>query len=93
MQSLPSPALSTTPAVSTGRQQSESFATRDLNIPYEEERHDLTGYTDADGASHEHCHAISGYAVLLGGGTISWQSRKQDIVTLSTAEAEYSQFP
>ena len=63
--------------------------TRDFTLTYGEERHDLTGYTDADGASHEHRHAISGYAFLIDGGAISWQSRKQEIVTLSTAEAEY----
>lgn len=63
--------------------------TRDLTLTYGEERYDLTGYTDADGASHEHRHAVSGYAFLIDGGAVSWQSRKQEIVTLSTAEAEY----
>jgi transposase InsO family protein len=63
--------------------------TKDFTLTYGEEHHDLTGYTDADGASHEHRHAISGYAFLIDGGAISWQSRKQEIVTLSTAEAEY----
>ena len=63
--------------------------TKDLTLTYGEERQDLTGYTDADGASHEHRHAISGYAFLIDGGAVSWQSRKQEIVTLSTAEAEY----
>jgi len=38
---------------------------------------------------HEHCHAISGYTFLIDGGAISWQSCKQEIVTLSTAKAEY----
>jgi hypothetical protein len=37
----------------------------------------------------EHRRAISGYAFLIDGGTISWSSRKQELVTLSTAEAEY----
>ena len=63
--------------------------TKDLTLTYEEEQHDLLGYTDADGASHEHHHAISGYSFLIDGGAVSWQSRKQEIVTLSTAEAEY----
>ena len=49
----------------------------------------LEGYTDADGASQEHRRAISGYAYLLDGGAVSWASRKQELVTLSTAEAEY----
>jgi hypothetical protein len=63
--------------------------TRDFTLTYGEERHDLIGYTDADGATHEHRHAISGYTFLIDGGAISWQSRKQELVTLSTAEAEY----
>ena len=36
-----------------------------------------------------HCYAISGYAYLLNGGAITWSSHKQELVTLSTAEAEY----
>jgi len=43
-------------------------------------------FTDADGASDElHCHAISGYVFPIDGGGLS---RKQEIVTLSTAEAK-----
>ena len=63
--------------------------TRDLTLTYGEERHELLGYTDANGASHEHRHAISGLTYLIDGGAISWQSRKQELVTLSTAEAKY----
>jgi len=44
---------------------------------------------DADGAMQEHRHAISGNAFLIDGGAIFWSSRKQELVTLSTAEAEY----
>ena len=47
------------------------------------------GYTNADGASEEHRHAISGYVFLVDGGAVSWYSRKQVIITLSTAEAKY----
>jgi hypothetical protein len=36
-----------------------------------------------------HRHAISGYAFFINGGAVSWCSCKQEIVTLSTAEAEY----
>ena len=49
----------------------------------------LEGYTDADGSSQEHRHAISGYVFLMNGGAISWSSKKQGLVTLSTAESEY----
>jgi hypothetical protein len=37
----------------------------------------------------EHRHAISGYAFIINGGAVSWSLRKQELVTLSTAEAEY----
>jgi len=58
-------------------------------LTYGAEQYDLTGYTDADGASQEHCYAILGYAFLIDGGAVSWMSCKQKLVTLSTAEAEY----
>ena len=63
--------------------------TKALVLTYGGERHDLVGYTDADGASQEHRHAISGHTFLIDGGAVSWSSRKQELVTLSTAEAEY----
>jgi len=63
--------------------------THDIVLTYGGERHDLLGFTDADGASQEHCRAISGHAFIMDGGTVSWSSRKQELVTLSTAEAEY----
>jgi hypothetical protein len=53
------------------------------------EKHGFEGFTDADGATQEHRRAISGYAVLLDGGAVSWSSKKQELVTLSTMEAEY----
>ena len=49
----------------------------------------LEGFTDADGASQYHRHSISGYVFTIDGGAVSWSSKKQPIVTLSTTEAEY----
>src|SRR5712664_3645063 len=63
--------------------------TRNQALTYGTEQHGLQGYTDADGASQEHRHAISGYTFIIDGGAVSWCSRKQELVTLSTAEAEY----
>jgi hypothetical protein len=63
--------------------------TKDYALTYGNERHELVGFTDADGASQEHRHAISGFAFLIDGAAVSWASRKQEIITLSTAEAEY----
>lgn len=47
------------------------------------------GYTDADGMSQEDRRAVSGYAFMLDGGAISWSSKRQELVSLSTTEAEY----
>ena len=49
----------------------------------------MVGYSDADGASTEGRHAISGYVFMLNGGAVSWSSKRQELVTLSTTEAEY----
>jgi hypothetical protein len=37
----------------------------------------------------EHRQAISRYVILVDGGAVSWGSKKQNLVTLSTMEAEY----
>ena len=65
------------------------LGTKDLRLVFGQAEEGVLGYTDADGATQEHRHAISGYAFLIDGGAVSWFSRKQEIVTLSTAEAEY----
>jgi hypothetical protein len=46
-------------------------------------------YCDADWASSYDRKSISGYVFLLAGGAVSWSSKKQATVALSTAEAEY----
>lgn len=51
---------------------------------------DLLGYTDSDYARDMNDRkSTSGYVFLLNGAAICWSSRKQDIVTLSSTEAEY----
>ena len=62
---------------------------RDVELTYGAECHDLVSYMDTDGAMQEHRHAISGNAFLIDRGAISWSPRKQELVTLSTAEAKY----
>ena len=63
--------------------------TRDLWLTYGESRRTLVGYADADGSMTEDRQAITGYAFLIDGGAISWSSKKQEIVSLSTTESEY----
>ena len=46
-------------------------------------------YTDANYAQQADCHSILGYCLIFGAGAISWSSKKQNIVTLSSTEAEY----
>nr|AAZ28937.1 polyprotein [Phanerochaete chrysosporium RP-78] len=50
---------------------------------------DITGYSDADWAQAHDRRSVSGYAYLLAGGIVSWNSKKQPTVALSTMEAEY----
>ena len=61
-----------------------------LGLVYDDEGDDLVGYSDADWAGD--CNdrkSTSGYSFLLSGAVVSWRSKKQTCVALSTAEAEY----
>jgi hypothetical protein len=61
----------------------------DLGITYGSTRMPLSGYTDADGMTTEGRHAISGYVFCIDSRAISWSSKRQELVMLSTNEAEY----
>ena len=51
---------------------------------------DLNIFCDADWANDASDRkSISGYVVTVAGGAVSWSSKKQQTVALSTAEAEY----
>ena len=52
---------------------------------------DLHAYTDADfaGGALPDGKSTSGYVFFLAGGPISWQSKRQSVVAISTTEAEY----
>jgi hypothetical protein len=50
----------------------------------------FVAYSDTDWAGdHETRRSTSGYAIFLGDGIVSWLSRRQRKITLSSTEAEY----
>lgn len=63
----------------------------DVTLTYKKsESGQLVGYSDADYAGDlDDRHSTTGNVFLMSGGSVSWFSKKQPIVTLSTAEAEY----
>ena len=51
---------------------------------------DIAGYTDADWAGDaEDRKSTSGGCFFIGNNMVSWHSKKQNCVSLSTAQAEY----
>ena len=63
--------------------------TKDSKLTLGNNHKGLIGYTDADWASQDHRHLISGYIYQINGGSISWSCQKQTIVALSSTEAEF----
>jgi len=47
------------------------------------------GYSDASYANNDDATLISGYVFSMGGGVITWGSKKQTSVSLSSTESEY----
>jgi hypothetical protein len=70
-------------------------ATADRRLTYGNQRSDdkhpkLFAYCDSDWANNtDNRRSVTGYVFMLGGGAISWQSKAQDSVSLSSTEAEY----
>lgn len=65
-------------------------ATLDLELVCTDTIGPLTGYTDADWAGdHETRRSTSGYIFTIGSAAISWSSKRQPMVALSTCEVEY----
>lgn len=67
--------------------------TKDLKLVYcgnVDEGEPFKTYTDADhGGEPDGGKSTDGYLVRMGGGAVSWRSKLQPVVTLSTTEAEY----
>ena len=49
----------------------------------------VKGFCDANWAGQPHRHSISGYSFHLGQGAVSWNSKKQYIIALSSTESKY----
>ena len=49
----------------------------------------LSAYSDADWASQLHQHSISRFSLIISKGAVSWSSKKQPIVTLSSTKFKY----
>jgi hypothetical protein len=65
--------------------------TIDYGLTYSRD-HDLspTAFVDADyGGCKDTRRSTSGYVVMMSGGAVSWSSKRQATVALSTVEAEY----
>ena len=63
--------------------------TIEIKLVYTETVCEAVGYLDADWASSvDDRHSTSGNVMLIAGGAVSWLSKRQATVALSTAEAE-----
>jgi hypothetical protein len=61
-----------------------------LALHYARDNKELIGYSDTDFASDRSDRkSTMGYAYILSGGAVTWASRKQQIISTSTTEAEY----
>jgi hypothetical protein len=61
-----------------------------LHFPASNDGAGLLGYTDSDWASDSHDRkSQGGYFFSSNGSPVSWQSKKQGLVAMSTVEAEY----
>ena len=50
----------------------------------------LPGYPDAsDSDDPNKCHSVSGYLYMFAGQPVTWSSKKQPVVALSSCESEY----
>ena len=60
-------------------------------VLYQKNGHlDLVAYTDADWAGfRDDRKSTSGYFTLVGGNLVTWRSKKQKVVAMSSAEAEF----
>ncbi|XP_053956143.1 uncharacterized protein LOC128861797 [Anastrepha ludens] len=64
--------------------------TIDKRLTYQKEHSEVEGYCDADHAGNlDTAQTTTGYVFLLQGGAVSWASKLQKRITLSTTESEF----
>ncbi|XP_031287932.1 secreted RxLR effector protein 161-like [Pistacia vera] len=65
--------------------------TKEFGLFYKNvEKSNLFGFTDSDYArDSDDRKSTSGYVFMMGTGAVSWSSKKQPIITLSSTEAEF----
>ena len=63
--------------------------TKNYQLKYHKTGGGLVGYGDSSYAEEQDKKSRTGYVITLAGGPISWKSKRQPIVSLSSMEAEY----
>lgn len=64
--------------------------TKDIKITYHHQPYTPEIFSDSDFSQcSDTRRSVSGYLLTMSGGPVSWMSRRQNVVALSTTEAEY----
>jgi len=64
--------------------------TRSLKLAYSRSDDELVGFSDSDwGGDKKDIKSTTGYAFILSGAAVSWNSKKQPTVAKSSTEVEY----
>ena len=65
------------------------LGTMDMSLVFNREDNlSIVGYCDADWASSFDRKSTTGYCIFVGGNSVSWKSKKQSVVALSSTESE-----
>jgi hypothetical protein len=64
--------------------------TKHRGITYRKGDNHMYGYADASLTSNEDMSSTNGNVFILNGGAITWNSKRQRTIALSTAEAKYT---
>jgi len=65
------------------------IGTADYSLTYGRSRDGIIAYADSDWGSVHTRRSNTGYIVLMSGAAVSWQSKAQKTIALSSTEAEY----